>query len=139
MLAIAACADDKGAGPETGCDATTTSVNATATVSGSNVVFSWEPRCAVVLVLVEEDADDMWGVSAPDLSGTATEASNIILPPVTYGQIPSGAEEIEPASPLVAGRTYELILWKIVPAGANVSCLSRLDNACLIAVKAFQR
>jgi hypothetical protein len=73
------------------------------------------------------------------LSGTSTEAANIILPPVTYGQVPTGTEELEPAATLVAGQTYELILWKIIPSGANVVCQSRNQNACMLTVKAFVR
>lgn len=81
----------------------------------------------------------MWAVSAPDVSETSTETANIIRPPVTYGQLPPGAEQSGPAAALVPGRTYEVILWKVVSAGSTISCLQRVQNACLLAVTPFTR
>lgn len=138
LMTVAACGDG-GSAPKTTCSTETGTVNATATVTGANVVFDWEPRCPVALLLIEEEADDMWVISAPNLSNTSTEAANIIVPPVAYGPVPPGAEQVEPAATLIAGHSYELILWKVVPAGANVSCQARFDNLCMLAVRPFVR
>jgi hypothetical protein len=126
--------DPKGAN----CPAETGSVQVTVT-SGANPVFDWQPRCAVALLLIEEEASDQWVISGEDLSSTTTESANRILPPITYGQVPSGIFEESPPETLVAGRTYEVILWKIVPAGSTVQCQQRFENACLLAVHPFQR
>jgi len=106
---------------------------------GSSVVFNWEPNCAVALLLVEQNGSDEWAIADPTLSNTSTEAVNKILPPVTYGQVPSGVDEDPPSSALVPGQSYTLVLWKLVPAGSTVQCQQNIDNACLLAVKAFQR
>ena len=130
-----ACSDGTGPGD---CKANTGSVNVTVT-SGATVTFEWQPRCAVALVLVEQDASDQWAISAPGFDETATTAANVILPPITYGQTPAGAEEFQPPETLVAGTTYEVVLWKMVDPGTNPPCQERFENACLIAVKSFQR
>src|SRR5688572_16438469 len=127
VAAVAAlnCSDSTSPGS---CDANTGSVEASVQISGSAVVFDWSPACAVALVLIEEEFSDMWGIIAPGLSGSSTESDNIIHPPVTYGQVPSGAEELDAPQTLIAGHTYEVVLWKIIPAGANPSCQERNQN-----------
>jgi hypothetical protein len=117
--------------------ATAGSVNVTVT-TGANLSFDWSPRCAVALVLVEADASDQWSLSVPDLDETSTEASNIITPPVAYGETRVGLESSE-ATPLVAGLTYEVILWKLVAPNSTVQCQQRFGNACMLAVHPFVR
>jgi hypothetical protein len=117
--------------------ATAGSVNVTVT-TGATLSFDWSPRCAVALVLVEADASDQWSLSVPDLDETATESSNLITPPVLYGESRAGLESSE-ATPLVAGLTYEVILWKFVAPNSTVQCQERFGNACLLAVKEFTR
>jgi len=133
-IANLSCTDQ---GPKGACP-TTSSVEATVTV-GSSVVFNWEPKCAVALLLVEQNGGDEWGIADPNLSNSSTEAANKILPPVTYGQVPSGVDEDPPAAALVPGQSYTLVLWKVVPAGSTVQCQQNSENACLLAVKPFQR
>ena len=120
------------------CPDNTGAVNASVAVSANGVVFDWTPACAVAMVLVEEDASDMWVAMAPNLSSTSTQSSNIILPPVTYGVAPVGTDA-DPPETLLAGHTYELVLWRVVPAGATANCQARNGNACLLAVKTFTR
>jgi hypothetical protein len=120
------------------CFANTGSVNVTVT-TGTTVTFDWKPACAVALLLVEADASDQWAIAAPGFDETSTSAANVILPPVTYGQVPAGAEELGPPETLTAGTTYEVVLWKTVDPGTNPPCQERFENACLLAVKQFQR
>jgi hypothetical protein len=136
--ATLSCGSDKATGP-TQCAADVGTVTATVSVTASTVSFDWSPRCAVAMVLVEEDASDMWAVVAPDLSSSSTESANIIGPPVVYGQVPAGAEQTDAPLPLVAGTTYELVLWRVLPAGSSAVCQAQNGNACLLAVKTFQR
>ncbi|MGH7678082.1 MAG: hypothetical protein ACRENU_06415 [Gemmatimonadaceae bacterium] len=138
-LALGASCDGRDfIGPDGSCVQATGSVTATVNTSGS-VTFDWDPACAVALLLIEEDATDMWAITAPGLDDTSTETANIITPPVTYGSVPAGAEQDAPATPLVPGTTYELILWKIVPPNSTVQCQQRFQNACLLTVHPFQR
>jgi hypothetical protein len=138
-VAAMGCSGETTAAQDPNCSATTASVTATVT-TGTSVVFDWTPRCAVALLLVEKDATDQWFIEAPGLSSNSDESANIILPPVTYGQAPQGAEQgPDPAAVLVSGTEYELILWKTVPAGSALQCQQRNGNACLLTVKAFTR
>jgi hypothetical protein len=118
------------------CPEGTTEVTASVTKSGSNVVFDWAPRCPVALLLVEQEASDMWVVNAPNFSETSTTAANVIFPSVTYGQTPSGSEVDAIPKPLVAGTTYNLVLWMVVPSSTNCVTM-RVQNACLVALKSF--
>jgi hypothetical protein len=137
---LAACSDDS-AGPEVSeCEAGTSAVSATITSNSGSVVFDWAPACGMMLLLVEEDASDMWAINAPESSWGSPSTANIILPPVTYGQVPAGTVADYPASPLVAGVTYELVLWRILPEGhAGTGCMLTFDSACLVAVEEFTR
>lgn len=120
------------------CTAGTGSVTAMVTV-GTSVKFDWTPRCAVAMVLIEEDASDRWSVATLEDSWTSADAGNKILPPVTYGQTPAGTEIGEPPATLVAGRTYELILWRVLPSGSSAQCQQRFENMCLLVVSQFTR
>jgi hypothetical protein len=75
----------------------------TATISGGTTpTFTWKPSCLVVELLVERDGWDQWFLEA---------TGDGIRPGVRYGTAPAGAIEDEPATPLVRGVTYELILF----------------------------
>lgn len=119
-LALLAACDDDGVEP-VACEADTSEVTATIETNGS-VVFDWSPECSVFLVLVEEEASDVWGIQTMD-------QENGITPPVTYGTVPAGVEELMAPDPLVAGQTYELILWRKLPG----------DVASLAEVQEFTR
>jgi hypothetical protein len=120
------------------CTAEIGSVTATVT-AGTSVKFDWTPRCAVAMVLVEEDASDQWIVATPEDSWTSAEAANKILPPLTYGETPAGTDVGEPPATLVAGREYDLILWRVLPSGSTAQCQQRFENMCLLTVTAFTR
>lgn len=137
-IGVAGCSGD-GTGPKNaGCPSETSSVQAIVT-TGASVVFDWNPKCGVALLLVELDGSDQWGIATPNLEGNVTESDNIIHPPVTYGIVPAGAQEGPSPAALVAGQSYTLVLWKVVPAGSTIQCQQRFENACLLAVHAFQR
>lgn len=72
--------------------------------SGTTPTFTWSPACGVLAVLVEEDASDIWIISA---TGNGTIGSG-----VKYGTVPSGAEEGTAPVALLAGHTYEVILFR---------------------------
>lgn len=112
-------------------------VTITTTKTGNGLVIDWTPTCSVALVLVEDDGSDMWYAWAPNLDENSTEASNIINPAVTYGQLPPGTEGSDETLPLVAGQTYDIILWRVVPEGAPATCIQRFSNVCLIGQKQF--
>ena len=114
------CSDEVTGPEEASCLPETASVEGKVTV-GASVVFDWSPRCPVALVLIEEGAHDKWLVS--------TGSANAITPPVTYGQVPAGATDSYGPEPLVAGQTYELILWRMMPDGSSA----------LLTVKEFTR
>lgn len=135
--AIVSLACSEGTGPGD-CNANTGTVNVTVT-TGATITFNWQPACAVALLLVEQESSDQWAITAPGFDEAATPAANVILPPVTYGQAPAGTEEFQPPETLIAGTTYELVLWRIVQPGTSPACQERFENACLIAVKTFQR
>lgn len=130
------CARDTPTGP-LACSASTGTVTVTV-ARGSALVFDWSPQCAVALLLVEQDASDQWALGAPGLEFTSTESSNIIVPPVTYGLAPPGTESTTPAT-LVAGQTYEVVLWRAVSPNITAPCVQRVQNACLMAVHQFTR
>jgi hypothetical protein len=89
-------------GPVIDCGPEVTSVNVTVS-AGLTPTIDWSPRCRVTLLLIEEGAHDVW-------SPRGREDHNDVAPPITYGITPSGLTG-GPAEPLVAGHTYEVILW----------------------------
>lgn len=121
------------------CPAETASVTATVATSGA-VVFDWSPRCAMTMVLVEEDAEDQWAVSSFKDEDNLQTSDNRLLPPITYGQKPADGTELSAPVALVAGHTYDLVLWRVLPAGSSTSqCLHHFENACLVALKQFTK
>jgi hypothetical protein len=93
-----------------------------------------------VLLLVEENGSDRWAINAPESSWGSQTTANIIRPPVSYGQVPAGTVAADLPLPLVAGTTYELVLWRILPPGhSGAGCIMKWDSACLTAVKEFTR
>jgi hypothetical protein len=137
---IAACSDGPAGPAAQECDAATTTVAPTVTTSAQSVVFNWNPGCGMVLLLVEENGSDRWAINAPESSWGSQTTANIIRPPVSYGQVPAGTVAADLPLPLVAGTTYELVLWRILPPGhSGAGCIMKWDSACLTAVKEFTR
>jgi hypothetical protein len=124
------CSDNTGPKADS-CLTGTAPIDVVAAISPAAVVFDWHPRCPMALLLVEQDGSDQWGIADPSFS------ANAVVPPITYGQLPSGLEQDPPPEPLIPGQTYELILWRIIPAGTT--CSHQVNDACLIAVQPFVR
>ena len=137
LLVVAALGCNDSTAPETTSCATTRTVDITTTKTATGMVINWSPGCSAAMVLVEEGGSDMWYAIAPDLDENSTEASNIIKPSVTYGQVPAGAEGSPETQTLVAGRTYEIVIWRVVAPGATATCHERFGNACLIGLEQF--
>lgn len=136
-LTVAACSDDV-TGPGTQCADDAGSV--TVTVSdASSPVLSWDPACGVAMLLVEEDASDRWAISTDEEVWGDPEQANLITPPVTYGVVPPGTVQSEPAAPLTEGVVYEVVLWRALSSGSQAECQQRLENMCLLAVHEFTR
>ncbi len=83
----------------------------TATVSvavgaGTTPTFTWTPACRLFFVLVEP------AVGGTDLWSIISDSANVIVPPITYGVVPTGAQEGDPPTPLAAGSGYEVYLYR---------------------------
>lgn len=88
--------------------------------SGLTPTIDWSPRCRVGLLLIEEEAHDMWSLRGRD-------DQNDVAPPITYGVAPNGLTG-GAAEPLLSGHTYEVVLWHVGP-----------DADRLLAVHEFSR
>ncbi len=65
-LTATACGGEDSTGPTAAaCAPETTSVTATVS-SGPSIVFDWEPRCPMAMVLVEGDEGDVWVIAADE-------------------------------------------------------------------------
>ena len=139
-MVVAACSDDPTSpnddSASLSCDADTGTVDVTVGASG---VFDWSPACAVALLLVEDEASDMWGVSTDDATWNIPDQANLITPPLSYGAPQTGASQFQEPLPLLSGVTYELILWRVLPDGSAAQCQQRFENLCLLAVHPFVR
>ena len=103
-LSIGACVDGTASSTRTGTCAATFVASASA---GTTPTFTWTPAvCNVSTVVVTTSG----GTSAIQWSVGA--ATNVIASGVKYGVVPPGAEESAPATPLVAGTTYQLLLYR---------------------------
>src|SRR5688572_26515771 len=135
---VAGCDSNSTAPDEPACLPGTDSIVGTVTV-GASVVFDWSPRCAVSLLLVERGAHDMWSIVPPATGINSPETRNLIMPPVTYGQVPAGIISTHGPEPLVAGVSYELILWRVIGSGSGTNCQAHPTTGCLVAVQPFIR
>ena len=143
VLTATACGGEPIAPAAAACPAETTTVTATATV-GDSIVFDWTPRCAVARVLVEGGGGDVWLIIADEGENNVwdgPEEANLILPPVTYGVVPSVGGILQTRGPeaLAVGDTYGLFLWRVLPTGSTARCQLNFENSCLIAVLQFTR
>ena len=70
--------------------------------SGTTPTFAWTPRCRLFFLVVEpaESGADLWSI--------ITRSENGLAPPVTYGTVPSGAEETVSPVVLQAGVAYKV-------------------------------
>ena len=99
-----------------------TTCPATVSVSisaGTTPTISWTPDCPVNLVLVEENASDMWLIWGD---------GNVFEPGVQYGSDHPCAVDFRYEGPLVAGTEYDVILFRY----------DGPDDYTTIAVKSFR-
>ena len=115
-LLVAAACNGGGTGPEGLGPCTVDSVEVDVS-SGTTPTFTWTPACLVFALLVEQEASDRWLLQATG-EGIASG--------VRYGTVPRGAVAPDPAIPLQAGTTYEVILFR----GTE-------DDAIIIAIEEF--
>ena len=126
------------------CTDDTGSVELTVT-TGTSVQFDWEPACAMLFLLVEQDGGDVWFIGTEDSPGTPGTAGpgeaadmNLITPPVTYGVTPSVVDELQAPETLLAGVTYDVILTR-VPPGSTAECINVAFDLCFMAIHEFVR
>jgi hypothetical protein len=144
LLATAAvsCSSDSTGPQPPSCLEETSSVNATISV-GTSVTFDWTPACPVALLVVEGESSghDVWWIAtfgAGDSEIVPTTA-NRIVPPITFGQVPSTATSAFGPEPMVAGTIYRVVLWRNLPAGSSLRCQQNAGTGCLLAAKSFTR
>ena len=128
LVAAVACGDDS-MEPEM-CAAETGSVTASVDVSGTAPVFAWDPNCAVRGLLVEGDIEgDVWNLES---------STNLISPPITYGttSLPAGVQTAFGPDPLVRGRSYTLILFRLVDP-AVTTCTDLFTDLCRLVIHQF--
>ena len=109
LLAMAGCSDGA-TGPDNIEPCTVNSVTVSVS-SGTTPTFTWTPACRVLMLLVEQEATDQWLLEA---------TGDGIAPGVRYGTVPPGATARDPAIPLQAGTTYEVILFRGPPESAVI-------------------
>ena len=80
--------------------------------SGPTPVIAWSAPCGLgsVSVFRAVDTAEMW---------SAFNEDNQLASPITYGARPTNASPGSPATPLVAGQTYRLLLGYNPPAPAG--------------------
>jgi len=140
-VAVTSCSGDATGPSDKDCTASTTSVNATISV-GDSVVFDWTPKCAIALLVVETTVGhDQWWVAGfnPDTVDIPTTDANRISPRVTYGHVPATSTDSFGPESLVAGTTYVVALWRVLPNGSTLQCQQNHGTACLVAVASFTR
>lgn len=141
VLTVSSCSSDATAPAAKDCADTTTSVNATISVHDS-VTFDWTPRCSLALLVVEETmGHDHWWIAGfnPDTVDNPTVSANRIAPRVTFGRVPATITDSFGPEPLVAGTTYIVGLWRVLPSGSTLQCQQKHGDACLVAVASFVR
>ena len=83
--------------------------------TGSSSQITWTPGCLVQQLLVFESIPP--SVGGPQLRWGVHTPSGGIASPLRYGQVPSGAQVILAAEPLVGGHAYTVQLSMIELVG----------------------
>ena len=78
---------------------------------GTTPRFSWTPRCRLFFLNVEpaDAGTDQWTV--------LSDSANLIAPPVVYGIVPAGAQELTSPEQLIAGQEYKVVLGRFTGPG----------------------
>ena len=129
VVGLAACGGDSMDPEVTACTASTGSVTASVDVTAAPV-FAWDPDCAVRGLLVEGDIEgDVWNLES---------STNLISPPITYGttSLPAGVQTGFGPDPLVRGRSYTLILFRLVDP-AVTTCTDLFTDLCRLVIHRF--
>jgi hypothetical protein len=73
-------------------------------------VFTWNPTCGVAGLEVRPSGSASGGWSIM----SRTELKNLLPPGIRYGKLPSEGKMVIPASPLVPGAEYEVVVsrWR---------------------------
>jgi hypothetical protein len=112
IVALTSCGDD----PVSTSGPAACTGNVTVTVTGGTTpTFSWTPACSVVALIVEESANDQWNVIANGDPGFG--------PSVVYGTKPGGSTQVGAVTPLRAGVSYSVTLFRGPLATPVVSAL----------------
>ena len=75
--------------------------------------FSWVPACGISNLSLGDPAErSLWLIHGPI-------GENNILPPVTFGIVPEGADESVPPGQLQHGNVYIVRVWRLRPDGAG--------------------
>ena len=113
FLALGSCSEDDPVSPNAPA-ACTGNVTVSVT-SGTTPTFSWTPACSIVSLYVEEGANDHWAIFANGDPGFG--------PSVIYGTKPAGSNQVGPTTPLRAGATYSVTVFRGPLASPQVSAL----------------
>jgi hypothetical protein len=100
LLAGVACSDGASPIEQAACTGDVT----LSVTSGTAPSISWSPACKLFLVLVEAEGGDVWAV--------ISDGANAIATPVRYGVVPTGATELQAPTPLVAGLSYSVSVFR---------------------------
>lgn len=136
MLAVAACSDDEATAPEALCTDETTTVDVTVS-GGTTPTVSGSPACDVALFLIEGEGGDTWLISTDDDEWDDPLQANRISPPIRYGDVPSGIDELWGPDALTAGSTYQVVLWRVQPTGVFEGCAIAFEGVCALALESF--
>ena len=110
LVAMIACGGDSLEPEGQLCTAQTGSLRVIVDHTRAAPVFTWSPHCDVASLLVEGDIEgDVWFIES-------SPQANVISWPITYGttSLPAGVQTVMVADPLVPGRSYDLILFRVV-------------------------
>ena len=110
-VVAAACSDPAGT-DNSNAPPCTGSVSITVS-SGTTPTFAWTPVCKVFFLNVEATGGaDQWGV--------ITDSTNGLAPPITYGNVPAGAQlNSSGTASLASGTPYTVYLFRWTGPGAQ--------------------
>src|SRR5262245_52963413 len=77
--------------------------------SGLTPELAWRPRCSLFALDIHDLTTDTSTWSLLSLYGTG----NALDPPIKFGVVPPGVEEVTPPVPLSAGHEYRISLFRL--------------------------
>ena len=104
--ALVSCSADRSLGPRiTPCDGPLTIT----VTGGTTPTFDWTPSCGVNRLMVLPSNPPPGLITQ---GWTVSSAMGLFKAPISYGVLPNGADPGDAASPLVAGTTYQVIIYR---------------------------